>query len=228
MESSDWFENILEGWDPEADENKLTDFLNKSLPFRRLLNEYQCAMMEVETKLKVLDTEFSIDSESNPIESITSRIKSPVSIITKLKGKGLKMTVGNLDKHINDIAGIRVVCSFQNDVYLLVRALKKQPDIRVVKETDYIDSPKENGYRSYHLVVEVPIFLSDRTSRKAVEVQFRTIAMDSWASLEHKIRYKKSIDENAEIRKKLLSCAQMSSVLDREMQLVRDLIEKIN
>ena len=228
MESSDWFENILEGWDPEADENKLTDFLNKSLPFRRLLNEYQCAMMEVETKLKVLDTEFSIDSESNPIESITSRIKSPVSIITKLKGKGLKMTVGNLDKHINDIAGIRVVCSFQNDVYLLVRALKKQPDIRVVKETDYIYSPKENGYRSYHLVVEVPIFLSDRTSRKAVEVQFRTIAMDSWASLEHKIRYKKSIDENAEIRKKLLSCAQMSSVLDREMQLVRDLIEKIN
>lgn len=228
MESGDWFENILEGWDPEADENKLTDFLNKSLPFRRLLNEYQCAMMEVETKLKVLDTEFSIDSESNPIESITSRIKSPVSIITKLKGKGLKMTVGNLDKHINDIAGIRVVCSFQNDVYLLVRALKKQPDIRVVKETDYIDSPKENGYRSYHLVVEVPIFLSDRTSRKAVEVQFRTIAMDSWASLEHKIRYKKSIDENAEIRKKLLSCAQMSSVLDREMQLVRDLIEKIN
>lgn len=228
MESGDWFENILEGWDPEADENKLTDFLNKSLPFRRLLNEYQCAMMEVETKLKVLDTEFSIDSESNPIESITSRIKSPVSIITKLKGKGLKMTVGNLDKHINDIAGIRVVCSFQNDVYLLVRALKKQPDIRVVKETDYIDSPKDNGYRSYHLVVEVPIFLSDRTSRKAVEVQFRTIAMDSWASLEHKIRYKKSIDENAEIRKKLLSCAQMSSVLDREMQLVRDLIEKIN
>lgn len=98
----------------------------------------------------------------------------------------------------------------------------------MVKETDYIDSPKENGYRSYHLVVEVPIFLSDRTSRKAVEVQFRTIAMDSWASLEHKIRYKKSIDENAEIRKKLLSCAQMSSVLDREMQLVRDLIEKIN
>ncbi len=228
MESGDWFENILEGWDPEADENKLTDFLNKSLPFRRLLNEYQCAMMEVETKLKVLDTEFSIDSESNPIESIASRIKSPVSIITKLKGKGLKMTVGNLDKHINDIAGIRVVCSFQNDVYLLVRALKKQPDIRVVKETDYIDSPKENGYRSYHLVVEVPIFLSDRTSRKAVEVQFRTIAMDSWASLEHKLRYKKSIDENTEIRKKLLSCAQMSSVLDREMQLVRDLIERIN
>lgn len=202
------------------------ELLMRFMPYRQMLTEYQCAMLEVETKLRVLDTEFSLDRESNPIEAIHSRIKEPRSLLRKLKSMELEPTLDNIRSRIYDIAGIRVICSFEDDVYRLINALKQQSDVEFIAEKDYIKYPKENGYRSYHLVVNVPIFLSAHSAKRAVEVQFRTIAMDSWASLEHKLRYKKDGNDE-EINRRLLVCAEISAQLDKEMMAVRDLVRSI-
>lgn len=189
-----------------------------SLPFRELMVYYRCALMEVETKFRVLNEELSLDSEQNPIEGIESRLKSVESILEKAERKGIDLTPEAIEAGMSDIAGIRVLCSFESDVYMLANALLRQDDVRLVEKKDYIAHPKENGYRSLHLIVSVPIFLHDRRNTMEVEVQLRTLAMDVWASLEHKLLYKKDEDRKTEhVRNNLLECAELAARIDQLM-----------
>ena len=194
-------------------------------PFIELMTEYRCAIMEIETKLQVLNSEFSLHYDRNPFESIKTRLKSPISIIEKLERKGLEISVDTIEKHISDIAGIRVICSFPDDIYELAELLIHQDDITLIRKKDYIENPKENGYRSLHLILEVPIFLSEGKKYRRVEVQFRTIAMDFWASLDHKLRYKKDLENPNEIASELKDCAESIAMLDQKMQQIRNKIE---
>ena len=196
-----------------------------SVEFTALMNQYKCAIMEVETKLNVLDAEFSLNYDRNPFESIETRLKSPASIMEKLKRKGLEPTLENIEEHLFDVAGIRVVCAFQEDIYKLAELLTGQDDIRLLRTKDYIQNPKENGYRSLHLILEIPIFLADGKRYMKVEVQFRTIAMDFWASLEHQLRYKKHLENAEEISRELRDCADKITSLDYRMQELRGKIE---
>lgn len=199
-----------------------------SKPYRELMAFYKCACMEVETKFRVLDEQLSLEKEHNPIESIKTRIKSPESIAYKMRSHGLKPDIKVLEENIFDIAGVRVICSFPEDIYFLEDCLLKQDDIKLIERKDYIKEPKESGYRSLHLIVEVPIFLKNEKRPMKVEVQLRTIAMDFWASLEHKMRYKKNINKEvlSELSGMLLYCADQSAALDLEMQQIRNLIEE--
>ncbi|MCM1253503.1 MAG: response regulator [Clostridium sp.] len=196
--------------------------------FNHLMMEYRCAIMEIETKLKVLNEEFSRAYNRNPFESIKSRLKSPESIYEKLQRKGYSITVDNVEKHLADVAGVRVICSFPDDIYRLASFLVRQDDIILVKEKDYIKNPKPNGYRSLHLIVSIPIFLSDEKKYRKVEVQFRTIAMDFWASLEHKLKYKKDVEDAEAIVKQLKACADSIGLLDYQMQEIRHKIDTHN
>ena len=189
--------------------------------FQRLMAYYRCAMMEIETKFKVLNEEFSLQYDRNPINSIKTRLKKLPSIIEKMERKNFPMSVSAVEEHLNDVAGIRVVCSFTEDVYTLADALLKQDDIILLQKKDYIANPKENGYRSLHLIVSVPIFLENEKRLMKVEVQLRTIAMDCWASLEHQLRYKKEIDFTKEMEQELSECARMSTELDARMDRLR-------
>ena len=194
--------------------------LDQGEAFRTLMAYYRCAIMEVETKFNVLNTEFSLKYDRNPIETIKSRLKSPESIIEKLQRKGLEFSAECIERELTDIAGVRVVCAFPEDIYQLSECLLKQDDITLIKKKDYIENPKENGYRSLHLIVETPIFLHDQKRLMRVEVQLRTIAMDFWASLEHRIYYKKGQDDK-ELRRELKECAEISAALDLRMQEIR-------
>ncbi len=193
--------------------------------YRRLMTYYRCAIMEIETKFNVLNEEFSLQYDRNPIESIKSRLKTPQSIAQKLKRKGLDLTVESVEKNLGDVAGIRVVCSFPEDVYMLADALLSQDDIRLITKRDYIEHPKENGYRSLHLIIEVPIFLAEEKRLMKAEIQLRTIAMDFWASLEHKLRYKNDVEIDKNISDELRLCAEISAHLDLKMDSLRKLIE---
>ena len=193
--------------------------------FMELMMQYRCALMEVETKLNVLNAEFTMKNNRNPFASIKSRIKTPKSILEKLQRKGFEISVKGIEENLADVAGIRVICSFPDDIYATAKMLTDQDDIRVIQVKDYIINPKSNGYRSLHLILEVPIFLSNEKKNMKVEVQFRTIAMDFWASLEHKLKYKKNIENAEEISKELQRCAEASSQLDLRMQALRDRIE---
>lgn len=193
--------------------------------FMELMMQYRCALMEVETKLNVLNAEFTMKNNRNPFESIKSRIKTPKSILEKLRRKGFEISVKGIEENLADVAGIRVICSFPDDIYATAKMLTDQDDIRVIQVKDYIINPKPNGYRSLHLILEVSIFLSNEKKNMKVEVQFRTIAMDFWASLEHKLKYKKNIENAEEISKELQRCAEASSQLDLRMQALRDRIE---
>ena len=193
--------------------------------FMELMMQYRCALMEVETKLNVLNAEFTMKNNRNPFESIKSRIKTQKSILEKLRRKGFEISVKGIEENLADVAGIRVICSFPDDIYATAKMLTDQDDIRVIQVKDYIINPKPNGYRSLHLILEVPIFLSNEKKNMKVEVQFRTIAMDFWASLEHKLKYKKNIENAEEISKELQRCAEASSQLDLRMQALRDRIE---
>lgn len=188
---------------------------------------YKCAMLEVETKFKVLDERFSIQTERNPIESIKCRIKSPESILEKLRRKKLPPSFSSL-RALNDIAGVRVICSFVEDIYMLADCLIRQDDVVLIQKRDYIKSPKKNGYRSLHLIIEIPIFLHDEKRNMRVEVQLRTIAMETWANLEHKLCYKKQLDAatQAAISQKLLSCAAICTTLDTQMQEIKHTVEE--
>lgn len=201
------------------------DNLEKS---RKIMVYYDCALLKVETKFKVLNNQFSLEQEHNPIETIKSRIKTPESILEKLQRKNLPLEIDSVEKYINDVAGIRVICPFINDIYYLADCFLKQDDVRVIEWKDYIQSPKPNGYRSLHLIIETPIFLQDEKRLMKVEVQLRTIAMDFWASLEHRIRYKKNLSgELAEmLSRELKDCADASANLDIRMGNIKDLIEK--
>lgn len=210
---------ILKSEDPAA-------LLENAVPFIKLMNQYECALMEVETKLKVLNKEFSLAYNRNPFESIKTRLKSPVSIIEKMKRKGYELTLNSIEEKLADIAGIRVICSFPEDIYILAELLARQDDIIVLEKKDYIANPKESGYRSLHLILDIPIFLSTGKKHMKVEVQFRTIAMDFWASLEHKLKYKKDVANADEIGEELKRCADIINETDFRMQEIRAMIEE--
>lgn len=203
--------------------SEITTWLkNYAKPYQELMAYYRCALMEVETKFNVLNEELSLVYDRNPIETIKSRIKSPESIIDKAVRKGVPLTVEGIEKNINDVAGIRVICAFPNDIYMLSEALLRQDDVRLITHKDYIRQPKENGYRSLHLIIETPIFLHNQTRLMKVEVQLRTISMDWWASLEHKIRYKKNLADDARFARELQECAEMGAELDRRMEKIHE------
>lgn len=187
-------------------------------PYRELMSYYRCAMMEVSTKFNVLNEELSLQYDRNPIETIKTRIKSVDSIVEKLRRQNYPINLTNIEEKLNDIAGVRVICSFPSDIYRLADAFLRQDDIHLINRKDYIKEPKPNGYRSLHLIVETPIFLHDQKRMMKVEVQFRTISMDWWASLEHKIRYKKDIPEQEYVNKELFECAEISAALDARME----------
>lgn len=197
--------------------------------YMEMMNKYRCAIMEVETKLKVLNTEFSLQYDRNPFESIKSRLKSPVSIMEKLRRKGLPINEEVLEQQIEenlfDVAGLRVICAFQEDIYALSDLLVHQDDIQLLRTKDYIKNPKPNGYRSLHQILEIPVFLKEGKTFAKVEVQFRTIAMDFWASVDHKLRYKKNVTNEEEIMEKLRICADSITAIDEEMQKIRNMIE---
>lgn len=197
-------------------------------PFRKLMSYYQCAIMEVETKFNVLNEELSLRYDRNPIETIKSRLKSPESIVEKVNRKNIPLTVEDIENNIYDIAGIRVICSFQSDIYMLAEALLKQDDITLVEKKDYIQQPKPNGYRSLHLIIETPIFLHDQKRLMKVEVQLRTISMDWWASLEHKICYKKNIADYDLVRQDLRDCADIGASLDERMEIIQRRVDNGN
>lgn len=193
--------------------------------FSTLLMRYRCAIREIETKLHVLNEEFSLEHERNPIELIESRVKEPASILEKMNRKGYEFTVKNIEEKLNDVAGVRVICSFVEDIYYLASMLSAQDDLEVLKVKDYIKKPKKNGYRSLHLIIQIPIFLSSEKRYMRVEVQFRTIAMDFWASLDHKLKYKKDVRNPELIVEELRKCADIISKVDLRMQEIRNMIE---
>ena len=205
-------------------EESRTWIKEQSRPFRELMSYYRCALMEVETKFRVLNEELSLEGEANPIDAIESRLKSPESIIEKVDRKGIDFSVEAIEEHIDDIAGIRVICSFESDVYLIAEALLRQTDVQLIERIDYIANPKPSGYRSLHLVIDIPIFLYDEKKIMKVEVQLRTMAMDMWASLEHKLAYKKEQSAEADrMHANLLECAELSARIDKLMTETRDL-----
>ena len=190
--------------------------------YKRLMAYYRCAMMEVETKFNVLNEEFSLRYDRNPINGIKSRLKRLDSIQEKLNRKQLPFDLQTIETHIHDVAGVRVVCAFVEDVYLLAEALLKQDDVILIEKKDYIANPKPNGYRSLHLIVTVPIFLEHEKRVMQVEIQLRTIAMDFWASLEHQLRYKKDFVFTEEMAQELRDCAQLSAQVDLRMDSLRE------
>ncbi|MBO5359451.1 MAG: GTP pyrophosphokinase family protein [Clostridia bacterium] len=196
----------------------------KMKDFDLLMAYYRCALMEIETKFKVLNEEFSLEHDRNPISSIRTRIKTFDSITEKVERKNLPFDVDSVEKYINDVAGIRVICTFPEDVYLLADALLKQDDIMLIRRKDYIAEPKENGYRSLHLIVAVPIYLAHEKRLMKVEIQLRTLAMDFWASLEHQLRYKKDFEFTEEMADELKLCAEQSAALDLRMEALRKLV----
>ena len=197
---------------------KLTGGREQQQQFLEMSHLYDGAIREIRTKLEILDREFNIRYASNPIHHIDSRLKSPRSIIEKLQRKGWPVSVESAEEHLNDIAGVRIVCNYIDGIYRLANMLVRQQDLELVCQKDYIRNPKPNGYRSLHLVLRVPVFLSSHTELVPVEVQIRTIAMDFWASLEHQLRYKSDVEATAPLKDRLQRCAEQSAALDVEMQ----------
>jgi len=186
--------------------------------YRELMLLYEAAVREVRTKIEILDAEFRVRYARNPIHHIDTRLKTPASIAEKLSRKGLPQTLEAIEANLTDIAGVRIICNYLEDIYLIAKLLTNQHDIELVRRRDYIKSPKESGYRSLHLVVRVPVFLSSHTELVPVEVQIRTIAMDFWATLEHQLRYKSDQETTQRLRMRLQKCAEASARLDQEMQ----------
>ena len=195
--------------------------------YMKLMAYYRCAIMEVETKFNVLNEQFSLRYDYNPIESIKTRLKSPDSIAEKMHRKNYPLSVDSIEKNLDDVAGVRVICSFPEDIYLLRDCLLEQDDVHLLEQKDYIKEPKEGGYRSLHLIIEIPIFLEHEKRIMKVEVQLRTIAMDFWASLEHKLRYKKDlpVSDAEALAGDLKACADISASLDYRMESIRNRIE---
>ena len=194
--------------------------------YKELMAYYRCAMMEVETKFRVLSENLSLEDDRNPIEAIKTRMKSPESIANKLRSRNLPLTIESIEENLNDVAGVRVICGFPGDIYRLAEAFLRQDDVTLIEKKDYIENPKRNGYRSLHLIVTVPIYLHDEKRRMRVEVQFRTIAMDWWASLEHQIRYKKEVTVTKDNVKELRDCAEQAALLDYRMEQLYKTIQK--
>lgn len=213
-------ENNLKNQDIEKIESAFGEFKK----FRQFMMMYNCAIKEVQTKFEILNDELSTMHNRNPIEIIKSRIKTPESIIEKLYRKDFPLSMESVLENINDVAGIRVICSFVDDIYQVAQMLVNQDDVKLVEVKDYIKNPKDNGYRSYHMIIEVPVFFTNRKQYMRVEVQLRTIAMDFWASLEHKMKYKKDIENVEEISNELKLCAEIIAKTDRKMQNINNKI----
>lgn len=189
---------------------------------------YESAIREVKTKLEILDSEFRTKYSYNPIHHINDRLKSPQSMLEKLQRKGLPISVDSVRKNLHDIAGVRVICNYIEDIYTVADLLTKQDDVTLITKKDYIENPKPNGYRSLHLVIETPVFLSDRKELVHVEVQIRTIAMDFWASLEHELKYKTDTEVSAELAAQLKDCAETIAATDIKMQDIYRTLKEIN
>ncbi len=225
MLSQDIFFSQLSDNPPENIPEQVRELLKG---FQDIYITYQSAIKEIGTKIEILNDEFQAKQKRNPIEHIKSRVKSAKSIVNKLQRKGLPITLDSAREHLTDIAGIRIICSFIDDIYIIADLLSSQDDIVLVEKIDYIQNPKPSGYRSLHLILQVPVFFSDHTEHVKVEVQIRTIAMDFWASLEHKLHYKGSENVPDSVTKELRECADIIAKTDRKMQNIHNRLEEIN
>ncbi len=203
------------------------EFLEQAEQIQGLLLYYSYAIKEVRTKLEILNEELAFKTKRNPIESIESRVKKPASIIEKLRRRNFPVSVESVFENLHDVAGVRVICSFIDDIYDVAEMFLSQDDITLIEKKDYIQNPRSNGYRSLHLIIEVPVFLSDRTLNMKVEVQIRTMAMDFWAALEHQANYKKGIDGIDSLVVELTDCANIINQTDRRMQEIYHKIQKV-
>ncbi|MBQ7970194.1 MAG: GTP pyrophosphokinase family protein [Treponema sp.] len=198
--------------------NANENFYKMAFQFQQIMMIYESAVKQIETKLEILNKENKVRRQRNPIETVKSRIKSPDSIAKKLEKKNIPVTFDSMMTNLSDIAGVRVICPYISDIYTVKEMLIKQPDITLVAENDYIENPKESGYRSLHLVVEVPVYLSKTAHNVRVEIQLRTIAMDFWASLEHELRYKTTTKVPDSVRRELFRAAETIAMTDRQME----------
>ncbi len=205
--------------------NRTRKFMDMLVGYRELMMMYTCAVKEVRTKFEVLDTEFSVRYQRNPISTISTRLKHTNSIMAKLDRYGYRFSLENIEAHISDVAGIRVICSYIDDIYEIADAFLAQDDITLITRKDYIINPKPNGYRSLHLIVEIPVFFANFKKYMRVEVQVRTIAMDFWASLEHQLKYKQNIPNQQDIVAQLKECADVIALTDQKMIGIRQQIE---
>lgn len=210
---------------PAASQEKVLEQLYQFIELEHL---YESAIREVKTKLEILDSEFKTKYDYNPIHHIEDRLKSPQSMMEKLRRKGMTFSTENVRNTLHDIAGVRVICNYIEDIYSVAEFLTRQDDVTLIKTKDYIKNPKPNGYRSLHLVIETPVFLSDRKELVHVEVQIRTIAMDFWASLEHQLKYKTESEVSAELAQQLKDCAEVIAATDLKMQSIYEALKEIN
>ena len=209
--------------------SEVADWIRQyAAPYRELMSYYRCAMMEVTTKFNVLDEELSLQYDRNPIESIKTRLKSVESILGKMSRKNLPLTVESIEENLCDVAGVRVICAFPSDIYRLADAFLRQDDVRLIKTKDYIKEPKPNGYRSLHIVVDVPVYMSHGKLFTPVEIQIRTVAMDFWATLEHGIRYKATEEVPQKIVDELRECADVITATDYKMQEIFKVLQEVH
>lgn len=195
--------------------------------YQAVMMRYHCAILEMRTKLEVLSRDMSVRYRRNPIEFIESRLKKPSSIARKLEKMGHEVTVENMTKHLSDIAGIRVLCAYIDDIYEIARMLAHQKDVEIITVKDYIKHPKDNGYRSYHMIVEIPVYFSDDVRPVRCEIQIRTIAMDFWATLDHDMQYKKQVEDAEQVMQELKECADIIHQTDEKMMRLRERIHRI-
>ena len=211
-----------------VDEETLEWAQKASKEFAKRMSYFKCAMLEVETRFHVLNEEYILEHERTPVNSIKSRLKTLPSLREKLDRKGIPFDLDIMEERLDDIAGVRIICSFPEDVYTMAEAFLSQEDIELIQKKDYIQNPKANGYRSLHLIVAIPVHLADGKRMTKVEIQLRTIAMDFWASLEHQLRYKQNNQFTEEMAAELLECAQLSAALDLRMDKLRKSVRELN
>lgn len=208
--------------------NYFEEAIDTVIDYKDMLLSYDCAIKEIETKFNILNAEFQVNNKRNPISAIKSRLKSNTSLINKINKLNVETNIESIKENIEDIAGVRVICNYIDDIYIIAKSLTGQDDIELIKVKDYISNPKPNGYRSLHLIVKVPVFFANKKQKVKVEVQIRTIAMDFWATLEHQMRYKKTeLDSANHIIQDLTECANIIAKTDEKMQQIRKDIESL-
>lgn len=222
----------MENYLQKALENQVSNYfmsvIDTVLDYKDMMLAYDCAIKEIRTKFDVLNSEFKIKHQRNPISSIHSRLKSNASLMEKVRRRGITADVESIEKYIEDIAGVRVICNYIDDIYKIADSLIRQNDVELLTRKDYISNPKPNGYRSLHLIVKIPVFFAETTREVKVEVQIRTISMDFWATLEHQMRYKKTeLDEAHNIIEELKECAETIAQTDMKMQSIRESISNL-
>ena len=206
--------------------NRTKKMMWSMVQYKELQMMYSCALKEMQTKFEVLDTEFKLKYNRNPISSISTRLKRSESIMEKLTKNNFPISLDSIEQNIHDVAGIRVICAYIDDIYKIADALLKQDDVTLIDRKDYIKNPKPNGYRSLHIIVSIPVFFEEKKKNMKVEVQIRTIAMDFWASLEHQLKYKKDIDDEQDVIAELKACADVISETDEKMLNLRQRLEE--